>query len=156
MKKYLQTKKEKIWATVSLIWLVLSYAIFMAGRRPDTESFFIFGLMPVVIGWGVYIIWYDDIKNKKFNLFNLKKIKTSKQSKDNEKYKPMSKWAEWGTIILAIIFGRLFGLLGVAAVAAGYGVYYLLDKEYNKAISITAGVIAGIASYLLIIAVILS
>ena len=61
MKKYLQTKKEKIWATVSLIWLVLSYAIFMAGRRPDTESFFIFGLMPVVIGWGVYIIWYDDI-----------------------------------------------------------------------------------------------
>lgn len=95
-------------------------------------------------------------KNKKFNLFNLKKIKTSKQSKDNEKDKPMSKWAEWGTIILAIIFGRLFGLLGVAAVAAGYGVYYLLDKEYNKAISITAGVIAGIASYLLIIAVILS
>ena len=53
-------------------------------------------------------------------------------------------------------FGRSFGLLGVAAVAAGYGVYYLLDKEYNKAISITAGVIAGIASYLLIIAVILS
>lgn len=156
MRKYLQTKKEKIWATISLIWLVLSYAIFMAGRRPDTESFFIFGLMPVVIGWGVYIIWYDDIKNKKFNLFNLKKIKTSKQSKDNEKDKPMSKWAEWGTIILAIIFGRLFGLLGVAAVAAGYGVYYLLDKEYNKAISIAAGVIAGIASYLLIIAVILS
>ena len=56
---------------------------------------------------GAYIIWYDHIKNKKFNLFNLKKIKTSKQSKDNEKDKPMSKWAEWGTIILAIILEDL-------------------------------------------------
>ena len=41
----------------------------MTGRYKDTQGFFIFGLMPLIIGWGIYYIWYEDVKRKKINLF---------------------------------------------------------------------------------------
>lgn len=151
MKKYLQSKKEKIWATISLVWALFFYGMLMTGYNKDPQAFFM-TILPVLIGWGVYIIWYDDIKNKNFNFVKKKRTKELKSTKD----KPMSKWVEWGTIILAIIFSRLFGLLGFAAVAAGYGIYYLLDKEYNKFISVTAGIITGLATYLIVVALIFS
>ena len=66
MKKLLETTKEKIWATISLIWLVIMYASTMTGYSKDTEGFFLLGLGPIVLGWGIYYIWYDNIKKKKF------------------------------------------------------------------------------------------
>ena len=48
MKKFLQTTKEKVFATISLIWLVIIYASTMTGYSKDTEGFFIIGLGPVV------------------------------------------------------------------------------------------------------------
>lgn len=64
MKKFLQTTKEKAWATISLIWLVIIYAATMTSYSKDTESFFIIGLGPIILGWGIYFIWYDNIKKR--------------------------------------------------------------------------------------------
>ena len=143
MKKLLETTKEKIWATISLIWLVIMYASTMTGYSKDTEGFFLLGLGPIVLGWGIYYIWYDNIKKR-----NLKK---SKKTKDKDKPKKESKWVEFASLIGGLILYKLFGLMSLAGLAVGYFVYsYLLKKKFTKTASIVSGSIAGVVGYLLV------
>ena len=79
MKKFLNSRTEKISASISLIWLVIIFAGTMTGRYKDTQGFFIFGLMPLIIGWGIYYIWYEDVKRKKINLFKFFKSDLKKK-----------------------------------------------------------------------------
>tara|TARA_B100000795_G_scaffold64460_1_gene43563 strand:- start:364 stop:543 length:180 start_codon:yes stop_codon:yes gene_type:complete len=57
MKKILETKTQKIFATISLIWIVFIYGASMTGYSKDTEFFFGAGLAPLILGWGIYYIW---------------------------------------------------------------------------------------------------
>tara|TARA_B100001057_G_C22639103_1_gene867493 strand:+ start:370 stop:828 length:459 start_codon:yes stop_codon:yes gene_type:complete len=146
MKKILNTTKEKIWATISLVWLVFIYAATMTGYSKDTQSFFIIGLGPIVLGWGIYYIWYDNIKvrNQKKSKKNLKKDNTKKESK----------WVEFASLMGGIILYKLVGLLGIVGVAIGYVVYkYLFKKNFSKVSSIISGTIAGVVGYLIVAAI---
>ena len=146
MKKILNTTKEKIWATISLVWLVFIYAATMTGYSKDTQSFFIIGLGPIVLGWGIYYIWYDNIKvrNQKKSKKNLKKDNTKKESK----------WVEFASLMAGIILYKLVGLLGIVGVAIGYVVYkYLFKKNFSKVSSIISGTIAGVVGYLIVAAI---
>ncbi len=143
MKKLLETTKEKIWATISLVWLVIMYAATMTGSSKDTEGFFMLGLGPIVLGWGIYYIWYDNIKKR-----NLKK---SKKTTDKDKPKKESKWVEFASLIGGLILYKLFGLMSLAGLAVGYFVYsYLLKKKFTKTASIVSGSIAGVVGYLIV------
>ena len=139
MKKLLETKKQKIWATISLVWLVLMYAGNMAGYSKDPETFFIFGLMPIILGWGIYYIWYDNINTRKKKPI-LKKDKNKKESK----------WVEFASLIGGIMFYKAFGLLGIAGVAIGYGTYAYFNKSFNKTTSVVSGVVAGAVGYFIV------
>lgn len=142
MKKYLQTTKEKVLATISLVWLVIIYASTMTGYSKDTEGFFIIGLGPIVLGWGIYIIWYD----------NINKISQKKSRKASSKTEPkkMSKWAEIGSVIGGIIFYKLFGAMSLVGIAVGYVVHKIAIKNFSKPVSIIAGIVAGVIAYLVV------
>ena len=60
------------------------------------------------------------------------------------------------TFIGAVIFGRLFGFLGIGAVVAGWFVYNSSKKKLGSPIAIIAGIIAGFAAYGLVIAILLN
>jgi len=146
MKKLLETTKEKIWATISLIWLVIMYASTMTGYSKDTEGFFLLGLGPIVLGWGIYYIWYDNIKKKN--------LKRSKKNTDKNKSKKESKWVEFASLIGGVILYKLVGLMGLVGVAIGYVVYkYLINKKFSKVASIISGTIAGVVGYLIVAAI---
>ena len=142
MKKYLQTTKEKVLATISLVWLVIIYASTMTGYSKDTEGFFIIGLGPIVLGWGIYIIWYD----------NINKISQKKSRKASSKTEPkkMSKWAEIGSVIGGIIFYKLFGAMSLVGIGVGYVVHKIAINNFSKPVSIIAGIIAGVIAYLVV------
>tara|TARA_B100000686_G_C16276516_1_gene706624 strand:+ start:168 stop:347 length:180 start_codon:yes stop_codon:yes gene_type:complete len=56
MAKKNMTKTEKIFTLVSVVWLIVMYAIFMTSYTKDTAAFLIVGVLPVVIGWGINFI----------------------------------------------------------------------------------------------------
>ena len=56
MAKKNMTKTEKIFALVSAVWLIIMYAILMTSYTKETGTFLIVGVVPVVIGWGIYFI----------------------------------------------------------------------------------------------------
>ena len=140
MRKFLETKRQKIWASASLVWLVLMYAGTMTGYSKDSESFFIFGLAPIVIGWGIHIIWYDRSKTKV-----KKKTKIIDKKKEN-------KWVEFAALLGGILLYKAVGLMGCAAVGAGYGIYFYVNKaKFSKIASISLGVVGGSILYFFII-----
>ena len=156
MKKFLNSRTEKISASISLIWLVIIFTGTMTGRSKDTQGFFIFGLMPLIIGWGIYYIWYEDVKRKKINLFKF--FKSDLKKKGNIKINwQQSRWVEVATIVGAVIFTRAFGLMGLGATFIGYVAYKYFDKKkYKKPISISIGAFCGLLSYIIFAAIILS
>ena len=58
--------------------------------------------------------------------------------------------------IAAFVFGRLFGLLGVASVGAGYLTYEYLKKKKSTELSVLAAVIVAFISYFIGVAIIAS
>ena len=56
MAKKNMTKTAKIFALVSAVWLIIMYAVLMTSYTKETGAFLIVGVVPVVIGWGVYFI----------------------------------------------------------------------------------------------------
>ncbi len=154
MKKFLNSRTEKISASISLVWLVIIFASTMTGRYKDTQGFFIFGLTPLIIGWGIYYIWYEDVKRKKIDFFKF--FKTKNKINTNIKWK-QSRWVEVATIFGAVIFTRAFGVMGLAATFVGYVAYKFFDKKkYKKPISISIGTFCGLLSYIIFASIILS
>jgi hypothetical protein len=59
MNDLLKTKKQKIWGTISLVW------IFFITLLSNVEAyygfkwalFFYAGILPIALGWGIYFIW---------------------------------------------------------------------------------------------------
>jgi hypothetical protein len=55
----LKTKKQKIWATISLVW------IFLITLLSTVEAYYGFkwmlffnaGILPISLGWCIYFIW---------------------------------------------------------------------------------------------------
>ena len=50
------SKMAKIFALISVVWLIIIYAATMTGYGKETDIFLIIGVLPLVIGWGIYII----------------------------------------------------------------------------------------------------
>ena len=56
MSKKNMSKMAKIFALISVVWLIIIYAATMTGYGKETDIFLIIGVVPLVIGWGIYII----------------------------------------------------------------------------------------------------
>ncbi len=62
----------------------------------------------------------------------------------------ISNWMFWATFVVALILGRLLGLLGFAAALVGYFAYdELLKKDYSQIIAILGGMAAALITYVL-------
>jgi hypothetical protein len=58
MNNFLKTKQQKIWATVSVIWIFLTTLFAnLNGYHFEWSIFLYMGFLPVVLGWTIYFIW---------------------------------------------------------------------------------------------------
>jgi hypothetical protein len=58
MNNFFKTKSEKVWATISAVWIFLVTVL----SNVDSYSFnwsalFLGGILPVSLGWIIYFIW---------------------------------------------------------------------------------------------------
>ena len=82
-------------------------------------------------------------------LYDLKdKAAIEEEKKEEEKKENHKTWVIWLTFALAFIVGRVFGLLGIGAVVAGYYAYdYFYKKDNSMPVSIILGCCAGLIAY---------
>jgi hypothetical protein len=161
MDKFFNSRNKKISASVSLVWLVFWYAVTMTGYNKDFQIFFIFGLIPLIIGWGIYFIWQKEFEQTQFNFildifknFKNKSKVRSKKSSTAESSKISQIVASGLGIIAGILLFRLFGLAGVVSFGIGSFLYLKLIKTENNLFSITVSILAAATSYVIIISVI--
>jgi len=161
MDKFFNSRNKKISASVSLVWLVFWYAVTMTGYNKDFQIFFIFGLIPLIIGWGIYFIWQKEFEQTQFNFildifknFKNKSQVRSKKSSTAESSKISQTVASGLGIIAGILLFRLFGLAGVVSFGIGSFLYLKLIKTENNLFSITVSILAAATSYVIIISVI--
>ena len=165
MNNFFNSKNKKISATISLVWLVFWYAVTMTGYDIDFQLFFIIGLIPLIIGWGIYFIWQKEFEQTQFNFildifknFKNKSHVRSKKSSTAESSKISQVVASGLGIIAGIIAGislfRLFGLAGVVSFGIGSFLYLKLIKTENNLFSITVSILVAATSYVAIISVI--
>ena len=161
MDKFFNSRNKKISASVSLVWLVFWYAVTMTGYNKDFQIFFIFGLIPLIIGWGIYFIWQKEFEQTQFNFildifknFKNKSQVRSKKSSTAESSKISQIVASGLGIIAGISLFRLFGLAGVVSFGIGSFLYLKLIKTENNLFSITVSILAAATSYVIIISVI--
>ena len=50
------SKKVKIFGLLSVVWFLMIYSSTHAGYRSDDQGLIWLGIMPLVIGWGIYLI----------------------------------------------------------------------------------------------------
>jgi len=161
MDKFFNSRNKKISASVSLVWLVFWYAVTMTGYNKDFQIFFIFGLIPLIIGWGIYFIWQKEFEQTQFNFildifknFKNKSQVRSKKSSTAESSKISQIVASGLGIIAGISLFRLFGLAGVVSFGIGSFLYLKLIKTENNLFSITVSILVAATSYVIIISVI--
>jgi hypothetical protein len=161
MNKFFNSRNKKVSASVSLVWLVFWYAVTMTGYNKDFQIFFIFGLIPLIIGWGIYFIWQKEFEQTQFNFildifknFKNKSQVRSKKSSTAESSKISQIVASGLGIIAGILLFRLFGLAGVVSFGIGSFLYLKLIKTENNLFSITVSILAAATSYVIIISVI--
>jgi len=161
MDKFFNSRNKKISASVSLVWLVFWYAVTMTGYNKDFQIFFIFGLIPLIIGWGIYFIWQKEFEQTQFNFildifknFKNKSQVRGKKSSTAESSKISQIVASGLGIIAGILLFRLFGLAGVVSFGIGSFLYLKLIKTENNLFSITVSILAAATSYVIIISVI--
>ena len=161
MNNFFNSKKKKISATISLVWLVFWYAVTMTGYDIDFQLFFIIGLIPLIIGWGIYFIWQKEFEQTQFNFildifknFKNKSQVRSKKSLTVESSKISQIVASGLGIIAGISLFRLFGLAGVVSFGIGSFLYLKLIKTENNLFSITVSILVAATSYVAIISVI--
>ena len=133
----------------------------MTGYDIDFQLFFIIGLIPLIIGWGIYFIWQKEFEQTQFNfildIFKNLKNKShvrSKKSSTAESSKISQVVASGLGIIAGISLFRLFGLAGVVSVGIGSFLYLKLIKTENNLFSITVSILVAATSYVVIISVI--
>ena len=161
MNNFFNSKNKKISATISLVWLVFWYAVTMTGYDIDFQLFFIIGLIPLIIGWGIYFIWQKEFEQTQFNFildifknFKNKSQVRSKKSLTVESSKISQIVASGLGIIAGISLFRLFGLAGVVSFGIGSFLYLKLIKTENNLFSITVSILVAATSYVIIISVI--
>ena len=163
MNNFFNSKNKKISATISLVWLVFWYAVTMTGYDIDFQLFFIIGLIPLIIGWGIYFIWQKEFEQTKFNfiLDIFKNFKNKNKSQVRSKKSLTAESSKISQIVasgLGIIAGislfRLFGLAGVVSFGIGSFLYLKLIKTENNLFSITVSILVAATSYVIIISVI--
>ena len=161
MNNFFNSKNKKISATISLVWLVFWYAVTMTGYDIDFQLFFIIGLIPLIIGWGIYFIWQKEFEQTQFNFildifknFKNKSQVRSKKSSTAESSKISQIVASGLGIIAGILLFRLFGLAGVVSFGIGSFLYLKLIKTENNLFSITVSILVAATSYVIIISVI--
>ena len=165
MNKFFNSRNKKVSASVSLVWLVFWYAVTMTGYNKDFQIFFIFGLIPLIIGWGIYFIWQKEFEQAQFNfLFNVFKSIKFKNKPENKSKKPLNEESSKTSQIIASALGliagislyRLFGLAGVISFGIGSFLFLKLIKTENKLFSITVSILLAVLSYVVMIGVIYS
>jgi|GEM_PF-3709431 hypothetical protein len=58
MNNLFSKKSEKVWATISIIWLAFIVLVASGGYYSfQWDIFFAAGILPVVVGWGIYLVW---------------------------------------------------------------------------------------------------
>jgi hypothetical protein len=163
MNNFFNSKNKKISATISLVWLVFWYAITMTGYDRNFQLFFIIGLIPLIIGWGIYFIWQKEFEQTQFNfiLDIFKNFKNKNKSQNRSKKSLTAESSKISQIVasgLGIIAGislfRLFGLAGVVSFGIGSFLYLKLIKTENNLFSITVSILVAATSYVIIISVI--
>ena len=161
MNNFFNSKNKKISATISVVWLVFWYAVTMTGYDIDFQLFFIIGLIPLIIGWGIYFIWQKEFEQTQFNFildifknFKNKSQVRSKKSSTVESSKISQIVASGLGIIAGISLFRLFGLAGVVSFGIGSFLYLKLIKTENNLFSITVSILVAATSYVVIISVI--
>ena len=161
MNKFFNSRNKKVSASVSLVWLVFWYAATMTGYDKNFQLFFIIGLIPLIIGWGIYFIWQKEFEQTQFNFildifknFKNKSHVRSKKSSTAESSKISQVVASGLGIIAGISLFRLFGLAGVVSFGIGSFLYLKLIKTENNLFSITVSILVAATSYVIIISVI--
>ena len=161
MNKFFNSRNKKVSASVSLVWLVFWYATTMTGYDRNFQLFFIIGLIPLIIGWGIYFIWQKEFEQTQFNFildifknFKNKSKVRSKKSSTAESSKISQIVASGLGIIAGISLFRLFGLAGVVSFGIGSFLYLKLIKTENNLFSITVSILVAATSYVVIISVI--
>jgi hypothetical protein len=165
MDNFFNSKAKKVSASVSLVWIVFWYAITMTGYNKDFQVFFIFGLMPLIIGWGIYFIWQKEFEKIKYKFSFKDFIGDQRTNNINEKNIKFKK-EESGKIsqiaasvlglIIGILFYKLFGLVGIVAFASGGFLYSKLIKTESKLFSILVSILTAVFFYVVIIGIIYS
>lgn len=160
MNNFFNSKNKKISASISLVWLVFWYAITMTGYDKDFQIFFIIGLIPLIIGWGIYLIWQKEFEQNQFNfVLNILKNFKNKNKSDIKSKKSSSEESSKISHIIASVFGiiggillfRLFGLAGVVSFGIGSFLYIKLIKNHNNLFSITVSFLVAAFSYVVIL-----
>ena len=163
MNNFFNSKNKKISATISLVWLVFWYAVTMTGYDKDFQIFFIIGLIPIIIGWGIYFIWQKEFEQNQFNfiLDIFKNFKTKNKSQVKGKKSSSEESSKISQIVASglgsiggILLFRIFGLAGVVSFGIGAFLYLKLIKTQNNLFSITVSILAATFSYVVIIGVI--
>ena len=161
MNKFFNSRNKKVSASLSLVWLFFWYSVTMTGYNKDFQIFFIFGLIPLIIGWGIYFIWQKEFEQTQFNFildifknFKNKSHVRSKKSSTAESSKISQVVASGLGIIAGISLFRLFGLAGVVSFGIGSFLYLKLIKTENNLFSITVSILVAATSYVVIISVI--
>ena len=161
MNKFFNSRNKKVSASVSLVWLVFWYATTMTGYDRNFQLFFIIGLIPLIIGWGIYFIWQKEFEQTQFNFildifknFKNKSQVRSKKSSTTKSSKISQIVASGLGIIAGILLFRLFGLAGVVSFGIGSFLYLKLIKTENNLFSITVSILVAATSYVVIISVI--
>ena len=48
--------KVKVFGLISIVWFLIIYSVTHTGYQSHDASLIWFGILPLVIGWGIYLI----------------------------------------------------------------------------------------------------
>lgn len=51
----LQTRKRRIWLVLSVLWVIVWFALYARDAYPAWPGFFIVAFGPVALGWGLFV-----------------------------------------------------------------------------------------------------
>ena len=49
------TKKVKVWLIISAFWFIINIVSYL-NKQSDLGPFILYGMLPLAIGWSVYVI----------------------------------------------------------------------------------------------------
>ena len=72
---------------------------------------------------------------------------SEEENNNNETSSATDKVITVVTVIGAVIIGRVFGLIGVGAIAIGWFIFDRTKEKLGRLVAVCAGAVAGLAAY---------